>query len=345
MVRTDRHQHAARQPDGELVSGRSSARSATCGRSRLHNDAIAYNANDIQRAAEFRPAQHQVNAARAQPQAALDFRWPFMRDSGAWGTAADRADRADRRCDRRPATARSTSIRTRTALTSNSPTPTCSASTASRRSTDWTAACAPMSRCRRLVSRRHDIRRPDRPILSHQATTCFPEASGLHDQVSDVVARASFSPTSWLNLTYRTRLDHKRSCHPHGGCARHRRRAEILGEWRLYLHDRSTRTRSIDQPTAAARRHRPSYTPRNEITRRSVVELGQLPVQRLGPARSAERTRWWPSAPTRSTRTNAIILDFRFYRRYTSYNGDMASTTALIQMTFKTIGQFGFKAL
>ena len=37
----------------------------------------------------------------------------------------------------------------------------------------------------------------------------FPEASGLHDQVSDVVARATLAPTSWLNLTYRTRLDHK----------------------------------------------------------------------------------------------------------------------------------------
>ena len=27
-----------------------------------------------------------ADAARALPQAALDFRWPFMRDSGAWGT-------------------------------------------------------------------------------------------------------------------------------------------------------------------------------------------------------------------------------------------------------------------
>ena len=37
----------------------------------------------------------------------------------------------------------------------------------------------------------------------------FPENSGLHDQVSDVVARASLAPTSWLNVTYRTRIDHK----------------------------------------------------------------------------------------------------------------------------------------
>ena len=35
----------------------------------------------------------------------------------------------------------------------------------------------------------------------------FPESSGLHDTVSDIVARASFSPTPWLDLTYRTRLD------------------------------------------------------------------------------------------------------------------------------------------
>ena len=48
---------------------------------------------------------------------------------------------------RRPATARTPSIRTRTASTWNSPTPICSASTASPASTGWTAACARMSRC------------------------------------------------------------------------------------------------------------------------------------------------------------------------------------------------------
>src|SRR6185437_7063106 len=46
---------------------------------------------------------------------------------------------------------------------------------------------------------------------SYRATknTLFPANSGLSDQVSDVVARASFAPTTWLNMTYRTRLDHK----------------------------------------------------------------------------------------------------------------------------------------
>ena len=51
----------------------------------LHNDAIAYDANAFNEQPNFGPVS-QVNTARAQPQAALDFRWPFMRDSGAWGT-------------------------------------------------------------------------------------------------------------------------------------------------------------------------------------------------------------------------------------------------------------------
>ncbi len=51
----------------------------------LHNDAIAYDANAFNEQPNFGPMS-QVNTARAQPQAALDFRWPFMRNSGAWGT-------------------------------------------------------------------------------------------------------------------------------------------------------------------------------------------------------------------------------------------------------------------
>ena len=51
----------------------------------LHTDAAAYDASDFNQQPNFGP-KSQIDAARAQPQAALDFRWPFMRDSGAWGT-------------------------------------------------------------------------------------------------------------------------------------------------------------------------------------------------------------------------------------------------------------------
>ena len=40
-----------------------------------------------------------------------------------------------------------------------------------------------------------------------------------------------------------------------------------------------------------------------------------------------------------------FIFDLRFYRRYTSFNNDNGSSTVVFLITFKTIGQFGYRAL
>jgi LPS-assembly protein len=40
-----------------------------------------------------------------------------------------------------------------------------------------------------------------------------------------------------------------------------------------------------------------------------------------------------------------FIFDLKLYRRYTSINGDSGSTSLLFLLTFKTIGQFGYRAL
>jgi LPS-assembly protein len=40
-----------------------------------------------------------------------------------------------------------------------------------------------------------------------------------------------------------------------------------------------------------------------------------------------------------------FIFDFRVFRRYTSIDGDNGSTSVLFLITFKTIGQFGYRAL
>ena len=52
---------------------------------KLHNDAAAYDASAFNEQPNFGPV-NQISSARALPQAALNFRWPFMRNSGAWGT-------------------------------------------------------------------------------------------------------------------------------------------------------------------------------------------------------------------------------------------------------------------
>jgi LPS-assembly protein len=40
-----------------------------------------------------------------------------------------------------------------------------------------------------------------------------------------------------------------------------------------------------------------------------------------------------------------FIFDAHFYRRYTSFNGDHGDTAVMIQITLKTVGEFGFHAL
>jgi LPS-assembly protein len=39
-----------------------------------------------------------------------------------------------------------------------------------------------------------------------------------------------------------------------------------------------------------------------------------------------------------------VILDLSAYRRYTTLNGDSGSTTVMLQITLKTVGQFGYHA-
>ncbi|HQT79521.1 MAG TPA: LPS-assembly protein LptD, partial [Rhodopila sp.] len=40
-----------------------------------------------------------------------------------------------------------------------------------------------------------------------------------------------------------------------------------------------------------------------------------------------------------------FIFDARIFRRFTSINGDSGATAVLFLLTFKTIGQFGYRAI
>ena len=106
---------------------------------------------------------------------------------------------------------------------------------------------------------------------------------------------------------------------------------------------------SIRIPCSTSRRRRrpgsPYFTPRNEITLAANAEWGAVPVQTRSPGATWRTTRWLRWARDAIYEDECFILDFKFYRRYTSLNGDSGSTTLLIQLTFKTIGQFGFQAL
>ena len=235
----------------------------------------------VQRAAEFGPVS-QVDTARAQPQAAVDFRWPFMRDSGAWGTqliepiAANRCRAAGGRQPERQVPERG-QPRSRVLRCQ----PVRLQPLSRGRPAGGGDACERRA-ARRLVSGRHHLRRADRPVLSDQhgqsvSRAVRPARSGVRCRR----ARQSFAPTSWLNLTYRTRLDHKTS--PPGW--RTRWRPWACRNSRSMLATSTPPTIRTRCSTSRHRRRRQSvlYAAQRNYTRR-IVELGQLPVQWLDAA-------------------------------------------------------------
>ncbi len=255
----------------------------------LHGDADAYNASEFTAAAEFRPATASVDAARALPQVAVDFRWPFARDGGAWGTqliepiaqlivAPQSGDSQMRRYPNEDSL--DFEFTDANLFGFNRFTGTDRLEGGVR---------ANVGSARRLVSRRRDVRRAGWPILPHQQGQPVPRwPPGLHDQVSDIVARGTFAPAQWLDVTYRTRLSTSSSW-PRVTPKRWRRSG-----WRSfrlsggYIYTTFNPYTYYDQPPPPPPGN-PYYFPRNEVTIGAVVEVGRLPFQRLCPARPGDQ--------------------------------------------------------
>ena len=247
----------------------------------LHNDAIAYDANAFNEQPNFGPMS-QVNTARAQPQAALDFRWPFMRNSGDWGTQLIEP-------------IAQIVVGPQTGDSQNTKYP-------NEDSLDLEFSDANLFGFNRFpgVDRLDGGTRANVALhgawylggttfdaligQSYRTTTnnLFPENSGLHDQVSDVVARASLAPTSWLNLTYRTRLDHK---------SFNTRMMDALASVGVpkfsvsagYFYSTFNPYTLFDQPLPPPPGSALFHAAQRGDARR-FVELGQIPDQRLGAA-------------------------------------------------------------
>ena len=81
-------------------------------------------------------------------------------------------------------------------------------------------------------------------------SSVFPQYTGLHNQASDIVARVSFAPAPWLDVTYRTRLELDDVRDAHGGYDLYGRRAEAPPESGI-----STRP-TIPTPCSTRRRRR-----------------------------------------------------------------------------------------
>ena len=173
--------------------------------------------------------------------------------------------------------------------------------------TGWTAGRGRTSRC--TAPGTWAAQRSTGWSASHTAPTkddLFPVASGLRDQVSDIVARSTFSPTKWLDLTYRTRLDSSSSQ------GMRPTRSPSVGVPRL----RVTAATSTPTPIPYSYYDQPApppagnayYFPRNEITLGASSNWGYYRFSGSCRRDLEDQPDWSRSVATPSTRTNASSL-------------------------------------
>lgn len=308
----------------------------------LHGDAAAYNASQFDLEPNFGPV-NTVNTARALPQLAVDFRWPFMRDSGDWGIqviepivqiiVAPQA--GDSQLETIP----------------------------NEDSLDFEFSDANLFGFRRFpgIDRLEGGQRLNAALhgtwylggttfdgligQSYRTTkdNLFPESSGLHDQISDVVAHLRFSPAPWLDLMGRTRLDHRNLA------VRMVDATASVGVPKLrvtggYFYSNFNPYTFYDQPPPPPTTDTAFYNGRNEITLGASSAWDHYRFS-ASARRDLVNRRMVTLAADAAYEDECFILDVRFSRRYTSFNGDNGSTALLIQFTLKTIGQFGYRAL
>jgi LPS-assembly protein len=166
----------------------------------------------------------------------------------------------------------------------------------------------------------------------------FPSQSGLTGHVSDIVARASWSPNQYFDLTTRARVDHSNfDIHFAEALA-------TFGEPWLrfntgYFYYSTTPYYALDNPPEVA-----VNTPRNEVSAGLSTNHGPY---RLGvSARRDLRTGEMVSVAADAVyEDECFIFDIKFNRRYNSINGDNGDTALLFQITLKSVGEFGFHGL
>ena len=307
----------------------------------LHGDSAAYDASEFNEQPNY-AVRHDIDTAHAQPSVAVDVTWPWMRDSGSWGTQLIEPH-LQLVLQPRTGVGQLETIPNEDSLSFEF-------SDANLFGINRFMGIDRLEGDSRIVAALHGAWYLGGTVIdglvgqSYQAgvDNLFPASSGLHDQVSDIVARASFSPTPWLAMTYRTRLD-KESLATNMADA-----STSIGtdKFRLsggYLYSTFDPYYFYDtpQPIPASSGY---LQPRHEATITLSSKWGHYRFSLMGQRNLATNQMNFYGA-TAAYEDECFILDVRFTRRYTSLLGDNGSTALLFFFTFKTIGQFGYRAI
>jgi len=174
----------------------------------------------------------------------------------------------------------------------------------------------------------------------HKDST-FPVGSGLENNFSDVVSRLSLTPNPWLDLIWQSRF----ATNPLRLNFTDATASVGTDLFRLSAGYLYTPINPYELDSAPLPEVLPEIDmPRNEISLGASSHLGAWRMSAYG-RENLESGKADSAGFTGSYENECIIFAVQFARRFTSLNGDNGATILLVQITFKTVGQFGFNAL
>jgi LPS-assembly protein len=167
----------------------------------------------------------------------------------------------------------------------------------------------------------------------------FPVGSGLEGTTTDVVSHLSYTPNQYFDFTSRQRFDHRNfdvryvdAMASTGPSYLRLSAGYIFTNDNLYNYYEQTPSSSLPN------------TPRNEISLGANSTYGQWKLH--ASVRDDLATGQLVSIGAGGSWENeCLIFSVLFDRRYTSVDGDNGATTMLLQVTFKTVGTFGYHSL
>jgi LPS-assembly protein len=307
----------------------------------LHGDSAAYDASQFNQQPNF-GLRDNIEAAQAQPDLAVDFSWPWMRNSGTWGTQLIEP-KVQVVISPRKGDSQFTKIPNEDSLAFEF-------SDANLFGFNRFMGIDRLEGGSRINVALHGAWYLSGTVLdglvgqSYQSGTdnMFPVGSGLHDSVSDIVTRASFSPAKWLDMTVRGRFD-KQSLNPRmldATTSVGTDRFRLTGGY-LYTTFDPYYFYVLPMSQLAASGY---LTPRNEVTLAATSKWEHYRFT-LSAQRNLQTNQFNYYSAAAAYEDECFILDVRFNRRFTSLLGDNGSTAILLYITFKTIGQFYYRAM
>lgn len=302
--------------------------------------AATYSASHLYELPNFSSADNEVSTSRAEPYGALFMRWPFVRAAGAYGS---QIIEPEVQLVAAPVTGISQNYRI-----------------PNEDSLDLEYSDANLFDLNRYpgIDRLEGGERVDYALHGawflpqgmlldgligqsyrfHKDSVYLPD-SGLNDNMSDIVARATIVPVKYVNLTYRTRLDHN-NLTPRmidASTTVGNKQFSLTGG---YLYSSTNPYTLYDQSAIPAA----YYVARHEITGGFSVNQDGWSVS-ANAQRNIQTGRFDAYQAKFGWENECMALNLIFYRRLTSFNLDNGDTMLLVQITFKTLGNVGFNAL